>query len=76
MHRLLRKSMVIVNRYVSLEFLQKYGGIFSVDLEGNPSAHFYDPAMSMISSAIRVDDHLYIGSLQYRHIIRFNLSRL
>lgn len=74
-HRLVRKSMAILERYVSLQFIQKNGGIFSVDLQGNPTAHLYDPAMSHITSAIKVDDHLYIGSLHYPHIIRFNLSK-
>lgn len=74
MYQLVRKSMVILERYISLQFLQKNGGILSVDLEGNPTAHFYDPSISLISSGIIVYDHLYIGSLQYPHIIRFNMS--
>ncbi|XP_056688470.1 protein STRICTOSIDINE SYNTHASE-LIKE 6-like [Spinacia oleracea] len=40
----------------------------------NPKLHVYDPAMSMITSGIKIENYLYIGSLHYDHIIRFNLS--
>ncbi|KAJ8435799.1 hypothetical protein Cgig2_024782 [Carnegiea gigantea] len=72
--RVLRKIMAIMARYIGLGSVQKNGGIFVVDLEGNPTAHYYDPALSLISSGIKVENQLYSGSLQHSHIIRFNLS--
>ncbi|KAL2939629.1 Protein STRICTOSIDINE SYNTHASE-LIKE 6 [Bienertia sinuspersici] len=73
-NRLVRKAMLIMDRYISLSHIQWNGGIVSVDLDGYPKLHVYDPSMSMISSGIKIEDHLYIGSLHYPHIIRFNLS--
>lgn len=74
-YRLVRKATVIIDRYIiSLRHMQRNGGILGIDLEGNPIMHVYDPALSLISSGIKVKDHLYVGSLHYEHIIRFNLS--
>ncbi|KMT06880.1 hypothetical protein BVRB_6g152190 [Beta vulgaris subsp. vulgaris] len=74
--RLVRKAMSMVDRYIGLHHIQRNGGILGVDLEGNATLHVYDRAMSLISSGIQIQDHLYIGSLHYAHIIRFNLSYL
>uniref|UniRef100_A0A803MAP7 Strictosidine synthase conserved region domain-containing protein n=1 Tax=Chenopodium quinoa TaxID=63459 RepID=A0A803MAP7_CHEQI len=75
-YRFVRKSLLIMDRYISKRHIQRNGGILGVDLEGNPTVHVYDPAMSLITSGIKIEDHLYIGSLNYDHIIRFNLSSL
>lgn len=75
-YRLVRKAMMMMDRYIGLHYLQRNGGILAVDLEGNPSFHVYDPQMSMISSGITIEDHLYIGSLYRTHIIHFNLTFL
>lgn len=72
--RVLRKIMAIMARRIGLGSVQKNGGIFVVDLEGNPTAHYYDPALSLISSGIKDENQLYSASLQHSHSIRFNLS--
>jgi len=71
-----RKTMARTTRYISLGFMQKNVGIFMVDLEGKPTAYYYDPALSLISSRVKAENQLYIGSLQYSRIIRFNLSSI
>ncbi|KAL9229398.1 hypothetical protein vseg_004867 [Gypsophila vaccaria] len=68
-----RKSIVIMETYISLlKYAQRNGGVYGVDLEGKPRAHIYDPALSKITSSIKIDHHIYVGSLQYSHVIRFN----
>ncbi|GMH11349.1 hypothetical protein Nepgr_013190 [Nepenthes gracilis] len=77
-YRLVRKIMKIAERHTGrlIDVLQKDGGAVAVDLEGNPSFHFYDSAALSITSGVKIADHLYLGSLSYQHIIRVNLARL
>ncbi|KAK9669844.1 hypothetical protein RND81_13G158700 [Saponaria officinalis] len=73
--QLVRKITVIMEKYISLlKHVQRNGGVYGVDLQGNPVAHIYDSALSMITSSIKIDNHIYVGSLHYSHIIRFNMS--
>ncbi|XP_074294405.1 protein STRICTOSIDINE SYNTHASE-LIKE 6-like [Silene latifolia] len=71
-----RKVIIIVESYLSLlKHVQKNGGVYGVDLQGNPTAHFYDPALSLLSGAVKIGNQIYVGSLQYPHIIGFNMSK-
>ncbi|KAH7852641.1 hypothetical protein Vadar_027285 [Vaccinium darrowii] len=71
----IRKVMAIVEKYRGKPHLEKYAGVLAVDLEGKPIAHYYDPALAMISGGIKIADHLYCGSLDKRYIIRLNLTQ-
>ncbi|CAO2829455.1 unnamed protein product [Amaranthus hypochondriacus] len=73
-YRIVRKAMSMMDKYISLHHIQKNGGILGVDLQGNPTVHLYDPALSLITSVIQVLDHLYIGSLHDSRIIRLNMT--
>ncbi|CAK9148585.1 unnamed protein product [Ilex paraguariensis] len=70
-----RKVMAIILRYIGRPHMGKNAGAFAVDLQGNPIAHYYDPALSMISSGIKIKDHLYCGSVANSYILRLNLTR-
>ncbi|KAL5557416.1 hypothetical protein UlMin_039652 [Ulmus minor] len=71
----LRKILGILERYVGRPHMEKNGGVFAVDLEGKPVAHYYDASLSFISSGIKIGKHLYLGSAISPYIIRLNLEK-
>ncbi|KAK0605766.1 hypothetical protein LWI29_030516 [Acer saccharum] len=71
----IRKIIAIVERHVGMPKKLKNGGVMAVDLEGKPVAHYYDPELMMITSAIKIGDHLYCGSLTKPYILRLNLRK-
>lgn len=71
---LIRKIMAIMVRYVGLPQMEKNAGVFVVDLEGKPVAHYYDPGLKLITCGIKIGNHLYLGSIVYPYLIRINLE--
>ena len=55
--------------------MEKNGGVLAIDLAGNPIAHYYDPGLAMVSSGIKIGNHLYCGSVALPYIIRLNLKQ-
>lgn len=53
----------------------KNGGAVAVDVEGKMSEHYHDPGVSMISSAVKIGECLYCGSIGYPYIIRINTTK-
>ncbi|XP_061373085.1 protein STRICTOSIDINE SYNTHASE-LIKE 7-like isoform X3 [Gastrolobium bilobum] len=45
----IRKAIAMVTKYVVSLPLSKNGGVIAVDLEGKPTAHYYDPELSLTS---------------------------
>ncbi|KAL6520004.1 Strictosidine synthase [Orobanche hederae] len=70
-----RKVIAIVERYIGRPRTEKNGGVIAVDLDGKPTAHYYDPDVFLISSGIKIGEHLYCGSLVFPYILRLNLTR-
>ncbi|KAJ0096661.1 hypothetical protein Patl1_29233 [Pistacia atlantica] len=54
---------------------QENAGVMAVDLEGKPIAHYHDPGIPMISSRIKIGDHLYCGSICNPYILRLDLNQ-
>ncbi|TXG59889.1 hypothetical protein EZV62_014462 [Acer yangbiense] len=71
----IRKIIAIVERHVGMPKKLRNGGVMAVDLEGKPVAHYYDPELTLITSAIKIGDHLYCGSLTKPYILRLNLPK-
>ncbi|KAM7519996.1 hypothetical protein LguiB_018958 [Lonicera macranthoides] len=71
----IRKVIAIIEKYVGRPPMEKNGGSIAVDLEGKPIAHYHDPRIPIISSTVKIDDHLYCGSIFNPYIIRLNLTR-
>lgn len=71
----IRKGLGIMERYVGRPHMEKNSGVFAVDLEGKPVAHYYDPRLSMLSTGIKIGNHLYFGSIVYPYIIRLDLDQ-
>ncbi|KAF3440859.1 hypothetical protein FNV43_RR19145 [Rhamnella rubrinervis] len=74
-HPFIRKVLAIMDRYVGRPQTEKNSGVFAVDLEGKPVAHYYDPGLSLLSTGIKIGNHLYCGSVVYPYIIRLNLEQ-
>ncbi|KAB1201765.1 Protein YLS2 [Morella rubra] len=71
----IRKCVAIMMKYLGPPPMEKNGGVLAVDLAGKPAAHYYDPELSLVTSGIRIGDHLYGGSFFYPYIIRLNLNQ-
>lgn len=71
----IRKVMGIMAKYVGRPHIEKNGGAVAVDLQGMTSEHYHDPSLSLISSAIKIGDYLYCGSIAHPYIIRLNLTQ-
>lgn len=70
----LRKVLAILGRYVKMPEMGTKSGVLSVSLEGKPVALYTDPALSGITSGVKIGRHLYFGSLEKDHISRLDLS--
>ncbi|KAJ4845789.1 hypothetical protein Tsubulata_041454 [Turnera subulata] len=71
----IRKASGIISRYIGPINLIKNAGVFVVDKEGKPAAHYYDPGLAMITAGVQIGTHLYCGSTIYPHIVRLNLAK-
>ncbi|CAN6563460.1 unnamed protein product [Malus baccata var. baccata] len=72
----IRKVLAIVKRYAGgRPHLEKNAGVFAVNLDGEPIAHYSDPELFLITSGIKIGKYLYCGSVVYPYIIRLDLDR-
>ncbi|KAF8011348.1 hypothetical protein BT93_J1831 [Corymbia citriodora subsp. variegata] len=71
---LIRKAAAILERLNRRLAMEKNSGVFQVDSEGKPVAHYYDPQLLLISSGNKIGNYLYCGSLHYPHILRLKLD--
>ncbi|PHU26860.1 Protein STRICTOSIDINE SYNTHASE-LIKE 6 [Capsicum chinense] len=72
---IIRKIMGIIVKYVGTPHVEKNGGVLSVDLQGNPVEHYYDGDLTMVSSGMKIGDHLYCGSVKTPYMLRLNLKQ-
>ncbi|KAF5463543.1 hypothetical protein F2P56_019447 [Juglans regia] len=73
---LIRKFAAIALKYTGQPyFLGRSGGVLVVDLVGKPIAHYYDPELPLLTSAMKIGDHLYCGSFVAPYIISLNLKQ-
>ncbi|XP_002521695.2 protein STRICTOSIDINE SYNTHASE-LIKE 5 [Ricinus communis] len=68
----IRKFMAISIRFKGPVYSGNNAGLYVVDLEGNPIAHYYDHNLRMTSSGVRIGDHIYCGSIEAPYILRLN----
>lgn len=71
----IRKVTAIIERYGGRLQMEKNAGVLAVDVDGKPTALFRDPKLSLISSGIKIRDHLLLGSVHYPYIIRLNITQ-
>ncbi|KAF9601785.1 hypothetical protein IFM89_022953 [Coptis chinensis] len=72
----MRKSIAIMSKFVKLPHMQRDAGVIAVNLNGEVVALYSDPSLAKITGGIKIDDHLYIGSLAASYIGRVNLTHL
>lgn len=70
----LRKVLAIVTKHVPSLSVVKNGGVLAVDLEGKPTAHYYDPKLTL-TSGIKIGNHLYCGSIIYPFLLRLDTEQ-
>ncbi|XP_068342532.1 protein STRICTOSIDINE SYNTHASE-LIKE 5-like [Pyrus communis] len=72
----IRKVLAIVKPYAGgRPHLEKNAGVFVVNLDGEPIAHYSDPELILITSGIKIGKYLYCGSVVYPYIIRLDLDQ-
>ncbi|XP_050241593.1 protein STRICTOSIDINE SYNTHASE-LIKE 5-like isoform X6 [Quercus robur] len=71
----IRKILLIMEKYIGRPPMEKNSGIVAIDLAGNPMAHYYDPGLALVTSGMKIGNHLYIGSICYPYILRLNLKQ-
>ncbi|KAF5197871.1 Strictosidine synthase [Thalictrum thalictroides] len=72
----MRKTTAILAKYVNIPHMQRDAGVIAVNLDGEVIALYTDPALAMITGGIKIEDHLYYGSLAAAYITRLNLTNL
>lgn len=72
---MLRKIMAIMERYGRRPNLEKNGGVVAVNLKGEQVAWYYDYGWSLVTTGIKIGNHLYSGSLALPGILRLNLDQ-
>ncbi|XP_027347573.1 protein STRICTOSIDINE SYNTHASE-LIKE 5-like [Abrus precatorius] len=70
----IRKAVAIITKYVWNLPISKAGGVLAVDLDGKPTAHYYDPKLSL-TSGIKIGNHIYCGSIFYPFVMRLNIKQ-
>lgn len=67
--------MIMITKYVGRLQSEENGGVLVVNLEGKPTARYYDLELSLISSAIKIENYIYCGSLMYPFVIRLDVKQ-
>ncbi|XP_020235677.1 protein STRICTOSIDINE SYNTHASE-LIKE 5 [Cajanus cajan] len=70
----IRKAVAIVMKYVLNLSFSKNGGVLVVDLEGKPTAHYYDLKLGL-TSAVKIGNHIYGGSILYPFVTRLDIEK-
>ncbi|XP_002273458.3 protein STRICTOSIDINE SYNTHASE-LIKE 5 [Vitis vinifera] len=71
----IRKVVAIMERYKVRPHIEKNGGVLAVDLEGKPTAYYYDPSLSEVTSGVKIGNYLYCGSITKPYMIRLDLHQ-
>ncbi|XP_021830692.1 protein STRICTOSIDINE SYNTHASE-LIKE 5-like [Prunus avium] len=71
----IRKVMGIMEKYTGRPNVEKNGGVLAVDLDGNLISHYYDPGLSLVSSVIKIGNHIFCGSVFHPYMLRLNIQQ-
>ncbi|XXG87447.1 hypothetical protein AAC387_Pa11g2132 [Persea americana] len=72
---IVRKAIMILERFVKVPHVQLDAGVLSVSLEGQAIALYSDPALSFVTGGIKIGRHLYYVSLVESFIGRLDLAQ-
>ncbi|XP_022775473.1 protein STRICTOSIDINE SYNTHASE-LIKE 5-like [Durio zibethinus] len=73
-HPLVRKTAAIIERLTGRVSTMKNSGVLAVDIDGKPVAQYQDVELNLVTTGIKIKNHLYCGSF-YPYIIRLNLDK-
>lgn len=71
----IRKVIGIMEKYTGRPSVEKNGGVLAVDLDGNLISHYYDPGLSLVSSVIKIGNHIFCGSIFHPYMLRLNIQQ-
>ncbi|KAK1410514.1 hypothetical protein QVD17_37051 [Tagetes erecta] len=71
----IRKFLGILEKYLRRPSVEKNSGTVVVDLDGNVVARYYDPELKLVTTGIKIKEHLYLANLVQPFIIRLNLTQ-
>ncbi|KAH0973194.1 hypothetical protein GBA52_025350 [Prunus armeniaca] len=72
----IRKVLAICgNGAAGRPHMEKNAGVLAVNLNGEPTAHYSDPELFLISSGIKIGNYLYCGSIVNPYIIRLDVHQ-
>ncbi|XP_027179940.1 protein STRICTOSIDINE SYNTHASE-LIKE 4-like [Coffea eugenioides] len=76
-HAFIRKIMAIAGKYLDRppRLLQKNGGAFAVDLEGKPTARYYDHDLALVTGVVKIENYIYFGFIIKPYLIRLNMEQ-
>lgn len=72
---MVRKALVVLERFVKVPNTPEDAGVLSVSLEGQAIALYSDPALSLVTGGVKIGNHLYYGSLVESYIGRLDLTQ-
>ncbi|KAK7812690.1 protein strictosidine synthase-like 5 [Quercus suber] len=50
-----------MEKYIGRPPMEKNGGVVAIDLAGNPIAHYYDPGLALVTSAMKIGNHFLLS---------------
>jgi hypothetical protein len=65
---ILRQILYVVEQFVTVPKGRKNSGVISVSLDGHPIALYSDPNLVLATSALKIGNYLYYGSLYKSYI--------
>ncbi|XP_078161555.1 protein STRICTOSIDINE SYNTHASE-LIKE 6-like [Carex rostrata] len=71
---ILRQILYVVEQFVTVPKGRKNSGVISVSLDGQPIALYSDPNLVLATSALKIGNYLYYGSLYKSYISRIHLT--
>lgn len=71
----IRKVLAMMEKKGRRPKMEKNGGVVAVNLEGKAVAWYYDYKLSLVTTGMKIGNHLYCGSLAFPGILRLDLDQ-
>ncbi|BFG39410.1 hypothetical protein CerSpe_256840 [Prunus speciosa] len=64
-----------MEKYARRPSVEKNGGVLAVYLDGNLISHYYDPGLSLVSSVIKIGNHIFCDSVFHPYMLHLNIQQ-
>ncbi|PWA39757.1 strictosidine synthase-like 4 [Artemisia annua] len=71
----IRKVLAFLEKYQKRPSVEKNAGAIVVDLDGKLVERYYEPELTLVTTGIKIGEHLYLGNLMTSFITRLNLTQ-